>query len=539
MTLHSLHRRAARRGQSRGQMIILGAVSLLVLALIVFITFNVTIAVQQRIKLQNYADSKAFSMAVAEARTLNYLAYTNRSIASAYVGMANVHAYMSEAAMLADLKLSGATIMGAIAGQEYNLCMCCCTPFGCAPCCFNHCIDAFEAGMNALGLTLDWISGDMGGKLSQLDGPATNATNALNNHINQIRLSQTAARTAMVALLGTGTFGDLKKSNMQKADTVTNDEMMVSAQNLQQWNRVFNGNTNQKKQIMTEVVNASRQDFAWNRSGPGGVPITPMLFPQLSQRVKSSSIWMGPNGTWTITQTPDVGFLAGGRTGAAANAFNMAFTGDVGNNQAGAMVSSFDWGMLMGQWKHGASSSTLPIFGPISPGNLSTGQSGNKHSGGFLGDIFNNPHNGSNHGQNLDFSRFQEFAPSGSFPFNQPSVYAGASTDTRVNEYGQRGPWEVAKDQSGTITVTNVGPQDAKLTLSNNNRSKAFSKAMVYYHRIGDWADYPNMFNPFWRAKLQPITTGEIATVLTAVDSQAAQVVGGSMGVNKSAVNVE
>ena len=149
-------------------------------------------------------------------------------------------------------------------------------------------------------------------------------------------------------------------------------------------------------------------------------------------------------------------------------------------------------------------------LGPISPGNLSTGQSGNKHSGGFLGDIFNNPHSGSNHGQNLDFSASRSSPPAARSRSTSRPCTRASSTDTRVNEYGQRGPWEVAKDQSGTIKVTNVGPQDAKLTLSNNTRAKAFSKAMVYYHRIGDWADYPNMFNPFWRAKLQPITNGEI-----------------------------
>ena len=224
--------------------------SLLVLALIVFITFNVTIAVQQRIKLQNYADSKAFSMAVAEARTLNYLAYTNRAIASAYVGMANVHAYMSEAAMLADLKLSSATIMGAIAGQEYNLCMCCCTPFGCAPCCFNHCIDAFEAGMNAVGLTIDWISGDMGGRAVPAGQPGHQRHQRAQQPHRPDAAVADGSRTAMVALLGTGTFGNLKQDNMQKADSVTQDEMTVVAQNLQQWNRVFNSNTNQKKQIM-------------------------------------------------------------------------------------------------------------------------------------------------------------------------------------------------------------------------------------------------------------------------------------------------
>ena len=46
---------------------------------------------------------------------------------------------------------------------------------------------------------------------------------------------------------------------------------------------------------------------------------------------------------------------------------------------------------------------------------------------------------------------------------------------------------------------------------------------MVYYHRIGDWSDYPNLFNPYWRAKLQPHDPGRVAAVM-AVDNDAAQV---------------
>ena len=56
--------------RSRGQAMILGVVTLLVLALVVFITINVTVSVQQKIRLQNYADAKAFSLAVVEARAL-------------------------------------------------------------------------------------------------------------------------------------------------------------------------------------------------------------------------------------------------------------------------------------------------------------------------------------------------------------------------------------------------------------------------------------------------------------------------------------
>ena len=189
---------------------ILGVVSLLVLALIVFVTFNVTVAVQQKVKLQNYADAKAFSMAVAEARTLNYMAYTNRAIASAYVGMSNVHAYMSEAAILSDLKFAGMTIMGVIIGQETSQCMCC---WG-GPCCFQHCIHAFEAGINTLGLTIDWISGTMGGKVAALDGPATSTMSALNTHITTMSGAQSLAKASIYTLLGTGTMGQLKQQNM-------------------------------------------------------------------------------------------------------------------------------------------------------------------------------------------------------------------------------------------------------------------------------------------------------------------------------------
>jgi hypothetical protein len=33
----------------------------------------------------------------------------------------------------------------------------------------------------------------------------------------------------------------------------------------------------------------------------------------------------------------------------------------------------------------------------------------------------------------------------------------------------------------------------------------AYSRARVYYHRIGDWNEMPNFFNPYWKAKLSPI----------------------------------
>ncbi len=532
MSFSSSFHRALRLRRSRGQMIILAAVALLVLALVVFITFNVTIAVQQRIKLQNYADAKAFSMAVAEARTLNYIAYTNRAIASAYVGMANVHAYMSEAAMLSELKGAGATIMGVISGQELSQCLCC---FG-GPCCAIHCYHSFEAGMNAFLLGIDYLSGAMDSPLGELDGPASDAVSALSSHIDMLHASQTAAKLAVTAMLTTGTIGGLKDNNMQKAASVTTDETAINALNLAQWEQAFDSRTDIKKKVMAETANAARQDFTWNRT-VGGIPLSPLLFPQLAQKVSDTSGWMGPAGMWTILQSPELGGMAGGRTGFSNSGFGNAMS-DVGSGSDGSVVTSFDWGTIGGVWRDGAFGPLpLPFAAGFGPGVLTSGNS-NAHEGGRFS-FFNSPHNGSDHNVNMDMSRFEEFRISATFPYNQPYVYAGVSTDTRVNEYGQRGPWEVAKDGSGTITVKNVGPDDAKLTLSNNNRAKAFSKAFVYYHRIGDWSDYPNLFNPYWRAKLQPVTDDEVMSVLATIDSEAAGVVTGASSVNSGAVNVK
>jgi len=528
--LSSRLRRPARRGQT----MVLGVVALLVLALIVFITFNVTVAVQQKIKLQNYADAKAFSMAVAEARTLNYMAYTNRAIASAYVGMANVHAYMSEAAILSDMKFAGMTIMAAIAGQEKAQCLCC---LG-GPCCAQHCVHAIEAWINVAGLTIDWFSGKMGNKVQQLDGPATSAMNAFNTHITTMSGAQTLAKNSIPVLLMSGTMGDLKTQNMQKADAVTNDDTLVAALNLQQWQKVFYTNTQMKQRIMAETVNASRSDFSWSRTGS----TTQLMFPPnwVADNMKAS-LWSGPKGTWLVSQIPNTTFSAGGRTGFTDSGFSGfgAFKGDANTTNRGQQLSSFDWGTISGQWRHGFSTFTLPTLAPIFTAGLNTGNNGNSHSAGFMGDLFNNPHNGSNHNMNMDLSRFTEFNIGTSYPFNQPAVYAAATTDSRYNEYGRRGPWEIAKDQSGVVTLKGVGNTDGRLAIANNNTTKAFSKAMVYYHRIGDWSDYPNLFNPYWRAKLEPLSNTEVMTVLGTFDQNAAQVATGAGFINSSAVNVK
>jgi|GEM_PF-1604050 len=524
----------SRGPRSRGQAMILGVVSLVVLALVVFMTINVTVSVQQKIRLQNYADAKAFSLAVIEARSLNYFAYTNRAIASSYVSMANLHAYMSEATMLTDLRLSAAAIMTEIAAQETAECMCC---WG-GPCCFSHCIHAVEAELNAVGLGIDALSQKVAKKVQNVDRSAQNVMSALNLHIGALHASQQAVKAGVLVALGKGEFGDLKADNMSKAASVTSDPMTLSIQNVQQWNQVFESNEQRKRRIMAETVNATRQDFAWNRKG---APIADtLLFLQLAQLVKSETIWIGPNGTWLVVQAP--GGMSG-RTGVTAtgsfpgqSGAMALLTRDVAANIEGKSMSSYDHSALMGTWRHGVGGALLPLLGPIGVARITSGDN-QVHANGLFS-ITGSPHTGSAHSSpKLDMHRFLEFNIGDTYPYNQPAVYATATTDGRVNEFGKRGPYEVAKDGTGTVRITHVGPTDGVLTLTNNSPTKAFSKAQVYYHRIGDWSDYPNLFNPYWRAKLHPMTTRDIATTLTVVDSNAAILVGGAQAVPGSGGN--
>ncbi|MBI5478707.1 MAG: Tad domain-containing protein [Deltaproteobacteria bacterium] len=85
-----------RRG-SPGQAMVLGSVALLCLTLGVLATLNLGQAVHEKIKLQNTADAAAYSLATMEARTFNYIAFTNRVQITHYHTAMVVQSYVSYA----------------------------------------------------------------------------------------------------------------------------------------------------------------------------------------------------------------------------------------------------------------------------------------------------------------------------------------------------------------------------------------------------------------------------------------------------------
>lgn len=85
------------RRDERGQALILGAVAMLVVALVVLSSVSIGHGVYSKIKLQDAADAQAYSIAVKEARAYNFLAYTNRAMVVHYNAMLTMMAYVSHA----------------------------------------------------------------------------------------------------------------------------------------------------------------------------------------------------------------------------------------------------------------------------------------------------------------------------------------------------------------------------------------------------------------------------------------------------------
>lgn len=93
--LHHRYRRLIR--DERGQALVIGAISLLVMAIVVLASASIGNAVYEKIKLQDAVDAQAYTLAVKHARAYNFFAYTNRAMVVHYCAMLTFMSYLSHA----------------------------------------------------------------------------------------------------------------------------------------------------------------------------------------------------------------------------------------------------------------------------------------------------------------------------------------------------------------------------------------------------------------------------------------------------------
>jgi hypothetical protein len=234
------------------------------------------------------------------------------------------------------------------------------------------------------------------------------------------------------------------------------------------------------------------------------------------------------------------------------NTVGFDVTGDV----EGTRITSYDTGQLEFMWHDCPGVFGVPAFpegmiatipyGNVFAGEVYSDKNGGGHSSseimgmdiGFLSPVHKGKHDYDPKADSFVDFKIDTGSGSGNVNhdgFNEPYVYGYASADLRQSDQGRAHmPWEI--NPSGVdITVASSsdgkGHVDLGDTGSARGKARAVAKAMVYYHRLGDWKDPPNFFNPYWRAKMQPFDSiaqvDEIVGAGAATDSLDANQIAG------------
>ena len=491
----------------RGQALVLAALSLFLLALMVALSFNLSHALRQKTRLQQHSDAVAYSMAVLQARTLNYFAMSNRAIASTYVALNTVHGYMSAATVTAQMMRAAQTDFYMVAGVEFVLCIPC--PWTGSAC--QHCVDGIQALRIASKFGKEGRNYD--NKIKNVESSFNKSVAALNLMLNTIHASQSLVMGELILALKDGNasgLDQLRQINAPEASTVVT---AVGGMNVAEFNCAIDGMvcalpgkpsnaSNSTRGIeMTEVANSSRPSWTASRGYP--TYLNPQFLTDLMFNIQGS-------GVTVITS----------HTG-SAKTMNNKSKGTFGNTSAtndGSVVGGYDHGGTFSYWRHG-------IGGYTYDATIFSDANGGSHSNGHQGQ--HNDFKGSNTKSLLActmqgncFMKFRADANK-NHDFGQPHVYSYITMPLRAGNVTQA-PWQL--NSAATVNYNGGGVGTGTINLAANEGA-GLSKALVYYHRLGSWKEQPNMFAPFWRAKLHPFTATEAAAVLTAAgQTDAAQI---------------
>lgn len=507
-----------RRGQS-GQATILGVVTLLLLSLSLFTTYNMGQAAHERIRIQQHADAQAFAIATEVARTYNYWAVTNRAIASGYVSLMALHAYMSELTAVADQYWVSFLMMLEVEGQE---------DARCADWDIECCWHAIEALFYALDFLFSMS--DQNDVIEGLDGKFRTACQAFVLMINEIHASQLDMAELMVGFPGYLRTGVTELKNIN-APNSTDIPFLVGALNIYNFQKTVDMNQPRQRKVMTEAANGSRSDWVKMRP-PTAAMVT--LLPLWEERLPD----VASDCSWIAVEPP---LWQGSALSDSSGVFNFGNGPDHGIEGKG--IDSADWGVeTMFCWESVAFAS-YPFIAPIWQGEVYSDKNGGEHNGG----LFYDGHDGGKHdfsgvnsggdwfGCILSGQCYMKFDVKNDpqADWGQPSFYSYITQDLRLNLKGQRagkGSFEI-KDTEVSVGLGAAGT--AKLNIHDDKVGRAAGKAMTYYHRFhrsgtDGWKEQPNFFNPYWRAKLQPFRVTDYLEVMgAAMDVEGAEAGGG------------
>ncbi|MCA2978988.1 MAG: hypothetical protein INH41_25790 [Myxococcaceae bacterium] len=499
------------RRSRAGQTLVLGVLTMLLLALTTMAGFNLTHAVHERIRIQAAADAQAYSVAVMQARAFNTAAYANRTIAAILVAQTGLHAWLTIALNDVSMVHKGAAGMGLAA--LYELTMARCNPKK-TP---QHCIHAAEAGI---------IAARLRSKASQLEqklwsnmSKFNDAAKALKEaHRATYRQTKTYAQQVKGALAsGSAPLSSMLRASAPRASYQSDvDQANVSSFACTLEGTDFDGEcrkvdklvfdrgalgASQRAKFMVDAANAARPTYEaeGKTSVPTGIGKDLAHDDFIGERVGPQA--KNPRAVRSLMGRGEVVFTWTG-SGHFSSTVSDRNVSSQASSMFGPNVSSLTW-RCAPHWF------TAPGMGGAGGRVTDSGQAsisggGSRGANGFEGFACQ--------GEDC-FVNFRAMSGRDNDD-GQPSTFGAVTQNLRDLQVSGRGTFELNANATSTVRV---GSQQVKVQLAPRQNAVAVAKGKAYFHQLGaSWSIRPNMFDPFWRAKLHPFRDGaELSAALS------------------------
>ncbi len=478
-----------RHQRNKGQVLILACLVFLVLALMMMAGFALASSIHERTRLQAAADAHAFSVAVLEARAFNTIAYMNRAIAGAIVAELGLYAWKSIALRDVSMYKAGADAFVMIAAQEKSLC-----PF--PPYWNQHCTDWVDALKILAEYQQEWRKAE--DELKRKDNEWDDAVSGFSKMIKTIYDDEKDILTRTKLEIGDGsqTLRAMAKQNASEKALVSVERYNVvglacavegsgfdgDCNSAPSWKQRTASSPREKRfATMESAARAARPDFevgvhkARHLSGDGynnGTSVKP-------SNVDFHSPVSNPKKMMKIQ----------GNEGEYKEDYQDTNKTTLANNEISADVGD---GSVSVMWRDGKGKGSTKGY-----------------QAGRLSD--DDPCEG----QGACFIGFRSTAQGGETDYGQPATYGAFRQSLR----SAKGAWEI----EGKGEVNMPGMERGTFNYVAEGSAFAVAKGKTYFHQLGDWEVPPNLFDPFWRAKLHPFKRDELSEMLGHIGDEKGQ----------------
>lgn len=488
--------RRARRDE-RGQAMIIGAIAMLILALMVMASVTIGHGVYSKIKLQDAADAQSYSIAVKEARAYNFLAYTNRAMVVHYSAMLTLMSYVSHALYLektvgtAAKYLKYIPVIGAIfAAVEQAIKA------------WMKIVDAIAQVaipiLTYINIGL-WIAQEALIYATVLDLQTSSASKPLKETDPKANQGYVMRQGSIFSLLAELISWDMNAHNAKNFLNVLDDGPSSSSNAspldgtgmaerkklLDSGNSLKNPNMAKYRLLMGNIANGVRKE--WTARGKG---------PMLIGRRWNIDICLGVG--ITINKVADSQIKSFAESGSENRKDELFASDDISMRVNAPCLGPLRKTIFKFDYRIRVAANNADGFHQATLGGRTGSKSDKHHSWrGITPFLMADP----------------SYWSPWSYHFGYPCNMVFASKDMvgksqvfqlKTRFMAGKGSGKIENDGELDMTWNEVG--DAYYSEMMGGMT-AISVGRAIYHRPGDWKEEPNFFNPLWTARLAPINT--------------------------------